>query len=58
MWSGLSNRDDLPDTLMESYIISADSDIFQNIRILLVLVCILPVTSAEAARSFFVLGLF
>ena len=57
MWSRQSDRDDLPDTSTK-FVVSADSDIFPNIRILLVLVCNLPVTSAEAARTFFVLGLF
>jgi len=46
----------LPDTLMKS-LVSADHDIFLNFRSLLVLACTLPVPSAEAKRSFSVLGL-
>jgi len=56
MWSRQSDRDDLPDTLMKC-LVSADSDSFPNIRILLVLACTLHVTSAEAERSFSVLRL-
>ena len=51
-----SVRTDLPDTLMKS-LVSADPDYCPNIRILLVLGCTLPATSAEAERSLFVLRL-
>jgi len=50
MWSRQSVRADLPDTLMKS-LVSADTDSFPNIRILLVLGCTLPAT-VEAERCF------
>jgi len=56
MWSRQSDRADLPDIFMKS-LVSADPDIFQNIRILPVLPCTLPATSTEAERSFSVLML-
>jgi hypothetical protein len=48
MRSRQSDRADLPDTLMKS-LVSANPDSFPNIRILLVLGCILL---AEVERSF------
>ena len=56
MRSRQSDRADLPDTLMKS-LVSADPDSFPNYKILPVLACTLPVTSAEAERSFSVLRL-
>ena len=45
----------IPDT-MKSTLGYADEDCFPNIRILLILGCTLPITSAEAERSFSLLG--
>ena len=46
----------LPDNLLSSFQhADADVDIFPNIRILLEIVCMFPVTSSEAERSFSVL---
>jgi len=56
MWSTQSDRADLPDTLMKA-LVSADPESFPNIKILPVLACTLPATSAEAERNFFVLRL-
>ena len=41
----------IPDNLKSS-IAHADEDVFPNIRVLLILGCIMPITSAEAERSF------
>ena len=50
------NRVNLPDTLIKS-LVSADPNSFPNVRILLVLACTLPVTSADVDRSLSVLRL-
>ena len=50
-----TGRNNIPDT-MKSTLGYADEDCFPNIRILLILGCTLPITSAEAERSFSLLG--
>ena len=49
-----SNGTPLPDNLISS-LPHADTDIFPNIRVLIEIGCIFPVSSAEAERSFSVL---
>jgi len=51
-----SDSPNLSDTFVKSFV-SAYPDFFPNIRILLVLACTVPATSAEAESSFSVLRL-
>ena len=54
MWSKKSDKSDWPDSLIKSLM---SADYLPNIRLLLILRCTLPATSAEAERSFPVLRL-
>ncbi|XP_071958098.1 52 kDa repressor of the inhibitor of the protein kinase-like [Antedon mediterranea] len=52
-WKRLcSQQQELPATLTEAIVKLADPDVFPNVRALLLIACVLPVTSAEAERSF------
>ena len=51
LWQGTTQRDTLPDNLLKTLAV-CDEDSFPNIHSLLVIACTLPISSAEAERSF------
>ena len=51
LWQTKEMQGDIPNKLLKSLAV-CDKDSFPNIHILLVIACTLPITSAEAERSF------